>query len=190
VNAANRAVIIAVMTLLLGGCRVGVSADLTNANREFAAGHFEQALAHYQQAERSRPQEPTAVFGAGTSFYRLQRYDEAAAAFESAAAGLADSRDRARALHNLGNSLVNVERFEEALDAYRQALRLDDRESTRLNYLLIRNRLSGSSNGRQGQSGAANLPDDQGLFEVARQFDAPARRHETHSATAPRDSDW
>jgi tetratricopeptide (TPR) repeat protein len=190
VKATNALGALIAVALLAGGCRVGVSADLTTGNREFTSGHFERALERYQQAERSRPQDPAALFGIGVSLYRLQRYEEAAGAFTAAAAGLDNPDDRARALHNLGNAVATIERFDEALEAYRQALRLADRENTRLNYLLIRNRRGGSSSGTRGQSGVSKAPSDDGLFDVARQFDAPARRHEARDPAARRASDW
>jgi tetratricopeptide (TPR) repeat protein len=187
---ATAVVAIVVAVLASTGCRVGASAALTAADHEFAAGHFERALEHYQRAERSRPQDPAALFGIGVSLYRQRRYDEAIAAFQAAAARFDSPTDRARALHNLGNALALKQRFDEALDAYRQALRLDDRESTRLNYLLIRSRLGQSSDGAAARRATAKLPNDNGLFEVARQFDAPAPQRRPRRGSGQPPAEW
>src|SRR5581483_425295 len=79
--------------------------DLRAGNRLYEQRRYDDALERYNRAAASRPQDPRPLFNAGDALYRLERADDASAAFES----LAGRKDlpaggRAAALYNLGNT--------------------------------------------------------------------------------------
>jgi tetratricopeptide (TPR) repeat protein len=139
-----------------------------------------------RQIELMRPGQAEAAFEDATREYREGRYDEAAGAFAIAARDLARDEDRASALHNLGNALAQAGRSTEALDAYRAALRLGDREGTRMNYEIVRARVPQRHTVKPP---ARRDERDDRLFDAARQLALPpatARRSPSERRTA----DW
>jgi len=86
------------------------SADLTQrANAAFAAGDFAGALAHYERAEERTPDPGLIAFNKGATLYRLGRWREAQLCYLRC---LEDQQAppprRARALYDLGNSLMRA----------------------------------------------------------------------------------
>jgi len=78
----------------------------------------QQAMEHYQQGDY---ESASKIFDdpqwSGTAHYRAGRYEEALAAF---------GQDNSAISHfNRGNTLVELQRFEDALEAYEQASKLD-----------------------------------------------------------------
>jgi tetratricopeptide (TPR) repeat protein len=73
-------------------------------------------------------------FNLGNALYRQQQYDQARQRYESAAAMAHDPKAQAHAYHNLGNSMLELKKPEEAINAYKEALKRDPAdEDTRYN---------------------------------------------------------
>lgn len=122
-------------------------------------------------------------FEAGVCFYSEGRHADAAEAFARAATQGTDEIERAYALHNLGNAHARRGALEEALAAYRDRLRVGDREGTRRNYELILAKISTG----EGPTTEHTREDDR-LFDAARRLRLP-----THSSATERraaDADW
>jgi tetratricopeptide (TPR) repeat protein len=84
----------------------------------------EEALGHYGEAARVSPGSPIPDFNRGIVLSQEGRVEEACDAFLGAAAA-EDSQLAADALYNLGNTLLEAEQFEPAVEAYLQSLDLD-----------------------------------------------------------------
>ena len=108
--------------------------DVEKGNEAFQAGNYREALGHYDAAEK-RGADPRIQFDRGTALYELGDHakdpaemaklmEEAEQAFERAA-DTEDSRLKSDAYQALGNTLYRRERYEEAVDKYRRALRAD-----------------------------------------------------------------
>lgn len=106
--------------------------DVEKGNDAFEAGKYGEALDHYQAAE-GRGDDPRIQFDRGTALYKLgeaekdpaakaKKMEEAEQAFERAA-DTDDLRLKSDAYQALGNTLYQRQRFEEAVDKYRRALR-------------------------------------------------------------------
>lgn len=120
----------------------------------------------------SSPGDPRHAFAAGQCLEGRGRFDDAAMMFLEAAAGLDDTGDRAAALHNAGTLLARRGRDAEALDAWRSALRLGDRDGTRRNYEIVAARVRRTSRPRLPPG---NVAADR-LIERARELERPRRR--------------
>jgi tetratricopeptide (TPR) repeat protein len=120
----------------------------------------------------SSPGDPRHAFAAGLCLEARGRLDDATSMFLAAAAGLGDSGDRAAALHNAGTVLARRGRDAEALDAWRGALRLGDREATRRNYEIVAARVRRKTPPRLRAEGVAA----ERLIEKARDLERPRRR--------------
>jgi tetratricopeptide (TPR) repeat protein len=82
-------------------------------------GAFEEALALYAQARERFPQDPRPPHRMGVMCIRLGRREEARAHFEAA---LAQAREYAPALTNLGNMALEAGDVDKAVELYRRAI--------------------------------------------------------------------
>lgn len=87
----------------------------------FNRQQWPEALQHYQQAVRCKPDLAKAHNNVGATFLRLRRLEEAVACFQKA---IELDPDYGHAYFNLGCALVQLVRLPEAVAAYDQAIRL------------------------------------------------------------------
>jgi Ca-activated chloride channel homolog len=113
---------------------------LTDSGRkEYLGGNHPQALHDFERAARTRPQDPRARFNVADGLYKNGKFDEAGTLFrslgENAASPLA-----AASRYNLGNALFQRQDYRNAVQAYREALRLapDDLDARRNLELALR----------------------------------------------------
>ncbi len=144
-----RAAIVAVVALapLLGGFSLirGEDRDVARGNEHYRQGDYATALEHYRAA-RARGDEPALDFNEGAALYRLaasreggerrELLEDAARAFASAARSDAPKL-RVDAYYNLGNTQFRQGRYADAVEAYKEVLRLDPaRDDARHNLAL------------------------------------------------------
>lgn len=96
-----------------------------DGNKLFAKGKYPDAEAAYKKALEKKNNFPEAIFNLGDAIYKQKRYDDAIAQFELAAKTFKDPKQKAQAYHNLGNAQLDKEEYEKAVDAYKQALKLN-----------------------------------------------------------------
>jgi Ca-activated chloride channel homolog len=117
--------------LLLNGFGIG---DVERGNRHFREGRYAEAVDAYRAALARRPS-PRLHYNLGTALLRLGEYEEAAQHLRRATAE-PDPELRRRSLFNLGNRFLEDARarpdagelprlLDDAVEAYREALRLD-----------------------------------------------------------------
>ena len=124
---------------------------ITQGNRLFHAGQFEEALTRYGQVLVDDPDSPLLNFNMGAAHYKAGNYDAALSSF-ARVPGEDDAQPRtARTAYNLGNTRYQIgaaaeaaqpqaalEAYTAAQAAYRRALGLDpsDRDA-KFNYELV-----------------------------------------------------
>ncbi|MBS1617998.1 MAG: tetratricopeptide repeat protein [Bacteroidetes bacterium] len=96
-----------------------------DGNKLFTKGKYSDAEAAYKKALEKKNNFPEAIFNLGDAIYKQKRYDDAIAQFELAAKTFKDPKQKAQAYHNLGNAQLDKEEYEKAVDAYKQALKLN-----------------------------------------------------------------
>ncbi len=106
--------------------------DVEAGNRAFAAGKWEEAVAHYEAARGSGVDEAALDYNLGTARLKLGAAASGDAKAKLTEQGLADleksrrSKDahlRSEASFNAGNAQLGAEKFQEAIDSYKQSLR-------------------------------------------------------------------
>jgi len=95
---------------------------LNLAKVEEDRGRFDAAVARLQAALAIAPGDPTVLVNLGTNYAKAGRYPEAITTFESALAH--PSPDDYLAHNGLGVALMNLGRTDEAIEHFREALRL------------------------------------------------------------------
>jgi Ca-activated chloride channel family protein len=180
-NARSRSLASLGMTGLLGASLLGSCSAASRGERLYHQGKYGDAYAVFHGAQQG-DSSPRLAFDAGSALYRLERYQEAADQFRSAAR---DAGLRQRSLFNLGNAMVRAaeetpgrpEPLYRAAEAFEGALRLDPRDQDakwNLEIALRRlgdDRTSGGSSGRgrnadYGQ-GNMNVPGYEGNPDAA-----------------------
>ena len=163
------------------GCARG-SLDARKGERLYAAGDFAGSAKALDRA-LAADTTPNRAYNAGNAYYRMRRYEDAAARYRLAAAG--PPAVRQPSVFNLGNALVRAaeeapERRQLLLDAiaaYEEALRLDPTDHDakwNLELALKRleeDRMAGGSSGRGRAAdygrGNMNVPGYEGNPEAA-----------------------
>ncbi len=134
-TAARAPALVALALLLAPGASAATAeGDLRGGNRHYKAERYAEALESYGRAAGKRPKDARPLFNAGAAFYRLDRHDDASAAW-AAVAARQDVKPgvRAAALYDLGGARYRAGDYANAAAAYRAALALDpsDRDARR-----------------------------------------------------------
>ncbi|MCU7615610.1 tetratricopeptide repeat protein [Chryseobacterium sp. PBS4-4] len=104
-------------------------------NQKFNGKDYDGASSRYMEAVKSNGKEFTAHYNLGNALYKSKKYEEAKAEFEKAQSLSQTIPDKAAALHNLGNTYMQMNQPEKAADFYKQSLKQDPyNEATRKNF--------------------------------------------------------
>ena len=98
-------------------------AEVVRGNRYYKDGKYDKAEEAYQKALRKK-ESPITRYNLGNAQYKKENIDDALNSFDDAAAATDDSELKTKALYNKGVLLHKNDRLTEAIEAYKQALRL------------------------------------------------------------------
>lgn len=139
--AARRTLVALAVPTLLAGLAGNARASARSALSRFESGDYAGALEEYQALARRDESDARLDFNVGASAYKAGKFDEAAAAFARALRSRVPEQ-QAMAFYNLGNSQYRLgqqtlerdregtrKSWQQALDAYEQALRLRPEDS-------------------------------------------------------------
>ena len=93
-------------------------------SKAYEEGNFEAALEKFDEGAARRREDARFLIGKGAAAYRLGRFDDANKAFTDANLAAKDPVGQAQALYNSGNSLVQLEQYQRAIDVYEKSLKL------------------------------------------------------------------
>ena len=130
-NVKTPILIVAVFCVLMTlACASEGPASIQEGNTAFEAGQFEQAQEAYDRALEAMPDSPEVAYNSANTLYRQELFGEAGYGLD-VSAETADPGLSQYSSFNKGNSLYMSEEYEAAVEAYKQALRLDptDREA-------------------------------------------------------------
>ena len=91
--------------------------------------NYTKAQSLYQKVENDE-----AKFNEADTLYRQKKYKEAIEAYEA----ITDPKLLAKKLHNIGNSYAQLKKIDEAIDAYEEALKIEDDADTKFNLELLK----------------------------------------------------
>ena len=94
-------------------------------NKHFRAGNYADAEVAYRKAIEKNPRNPQANFNLGNSLFAQRKDSSAVAQFDTASKLDSSPLRRAQAYHNMGVVCQGKKRFGEAIEAYKEALRLN-----------------------------------------------------------------
>ncbi len=121
--------------------------QLREGNREYKKQHYDKAEVAYRRALEQDSADFRGQYNLANGLYRQKKYSEAARHYEQALANQnLTKKQRAQALHNQGNSLLEaamhdgqMQGLQQAVGCYQSALKLDPKnEDTRYNLAYAR----------------------------------------------------
>ena len=84
---------------------------------------FSNAETEYRKALNKKPNDLQWNFNLADAIYKQNRFDEAAGKFADLAEKMETPEEKARVLHNLGNSQLMNSKIDESIESYKKALR-------------------------------------------------------------------
>ncbi len=97
---------------------------IRQGNKEFENANFENSEVSYRKAvdlEEKKSHEP--AFNVGDALYKQEKYEDAIEQFNSLADVEVSKEEKAKIYHNIGNSLLQSNKLQESIEAYKNALR-------------------------------------------------------------------
>ncbi len=101
---------------------------IRRGNNAFEEGNFQRAEIDYRKALEKNSSSTKGEFNLGGAMYKQESFEEAAKTFESLAGEQLTPVQKAASYHNLGNSLMNLQQLEPAIEAYKNALRQNPKD--------------------------------------------------------------
>lgn len=119
---------IATLILLMLACALSVSAQqewkfIREGNGLFNGQDFEKAEVEYRKAIDKKALSFEAGFNLGDALYKQKKYEEALQQFSAMAKEEKDKEKLGELYHNIGNTLLAMEKTEESIEAYKESLR-------------------------------------------------------------------
>lgn len=115
------------------------NAMIYEANELIDQDDYISAEMEYRKAISEQPNHAIGAYNLGTSYYQKGNLDEALFRLQQAAKSATSKEEKHRAFHNIGNILYENKRCQEAVEAYKNALRNDPSDDeTRYNYALAK----------------------------------------------------
>ena len=90
--------------------------------KAFQQGNFTEAQGYFEEAVKADPTQFAPVFNQGDAWYEMDSVSRAAEAFQTAIAKAEDKAAKAQAFHNLGNTFLKAQQYEQSVQAFQQAL--------------------------------------------------------------------
>lgn len=100
-------------------------ADIRSGNKLFVAGKYPEAEVEYKRALEKNINSYEANFNLGGALYKQGRNEDAATAYQKIIEDGTNPEAQSKSFYNLGNSLVKQRKLDEAIESYKNSLRID-----------------------------------------------------------------
>lgn len=140
-------------------------------NRQYNKGEYGEAIKRYEEALKAAPESFEATYNFGNALYKAERFDTAEQTILRATADtLRTDNELAETYYNLGNAQFKQKKYKEALESYKQSLRLNPSDmEAKYNYAYTKRLLDdqnkdggGGGNDQQNQDQNQNQQNQNG----------------------------
>ncbi len=143
---------------------------IRKGNESYKSGDYKNAEVEYKRAESNKELDYITSFNQGDALYKMERYEEAQTAFEKAIKSTGDKKEQANAHYNLGNTYLSQQKPSEAVNSYKEALKLNPKDAqARYNLSLAKQMLQQQQ--QQQQQSDQNQDGDQDQDQDQKQQD-------------------
>lgn len=94
-------------------------------NGQYNDKKFAESEVSYRRAIDKNKMSSDAGFNLGDALYKQNKYDDAGKQFTDNSVAIADNYKKSASLYNLGNSLLNNNKVQESIQAYKNSLKLN-----------------------------------------------------------------
>lgn len=109
------------------------------ANEQLKEEDYVEAEMSYRKAISKQPSNVVGAYNLGNTYYKSGNFEEALFRHQEAAKEATNKVEKHRAFHNIGNVLMQNKKCQEAVEAYKNALRNDPTDDeTRYNLVLAK----------------------------------------------------
>ncbi len=144
--------------MLLAGCGSSVARYNNRGNEAFAQGDYVAALDEYRQAQQEDPDVSAPYYNSGNTYHQEGKIDSAITQLKQANR-TAEGELAQHSNYNLGNSYFKAEDFAGAIEAYKQALRLNPADTdAKYNLELALKQQQQQQQQQQGGGGGGGQP--------------------------------
>ncbi|MCS6981329.1 MAG: tetratricopeptide repeat protein [Flavobacteriales bacterium] len=163
------------------------SKAIREGNEAFRKGDYPTAARRYAQPLKKDPDNPVARFNLGAAYYRMNNYDSLRHHLHQMLKNNPEGQLAAKAWHNLGNSYLAERKPQEAIEAYKNALRLNpEDEDTRYNLAYALRMIPPPSPNSKETDKKKNAHPSQQEKQNSRPQNEPAQKDENNSKNAQR----
>lgn len=150
-----RNILLVGLLLIFGGSLFGQNDKkyIREGNKEFANENFEKSELSYRKAVELAKAPFKASFNVGDALYKQEKYEEAAKQFEQLSESDIEKTAKGAMYHNLGNSMLQSNKLEESIEAYKDALRNNPNDlETKYNLAFAQDKLKEQQQQQQQQN--------------------------------------
>ena len=155
------------MTLLM--LMTGMAANAQNdrdyireGNRNFRSGKFAEAEVSYRKSIEKNPRNPQAAYNLGNALFAQKKDSAAVVAYESGVQLETSAIRKSMGYHNMGVVCQSHKMFSEAIEAYKNALRLNPKDDEARYNLEICKKQQKNQQNKQNQDKQDQKKDDKG----------------------------
>jgi len=108
--------------------------SLIMARKAYENKNYAEALKRYESTQKIAPDDIDLSDEMGQSAYKARDFERAEKIYQQGSSTKMSKRERADAMHNMGNAQMRQENYEGAIESYKEALRINPNdEETRYN---------------------------------------------------------
>jgi len=131
-------------------------------NKQYEDGNFSEAEVQYRKALDADPKYSKGKFNLGDAMYEQKNYEESGKIFNELTESNISNEAKSGAYYNMGNSFMSGQKYQEAIDAYKQALRQNpDDQDAKYNLEYARKMLKEQQQQQQNQDQNKDQDKDQ-----------------------------
>ena len=135
---------------------------IREGNDLFEQQDFEKAEVEYRKAADKKADSFEAAFNMADALYKQKKYEEALEQFSALAEQEKDKKRLGEIYHNIGNTLLSMEKTEESIEAYKESLRNNPTsEQTKYNLEYARHMQQQQQQQQQNQENQDNQEQNQ-----------------------------
>jgi len=146
---------VATLMLLLVAMSVSAQTDrqyIRQGNKQFNAGDYPNAEVSYRKAVEKNPKNPQAVYNLGNALLAQKKDSAAIEQFQNASKLETNPLRKYQSFHNMGVICQSHKMYGEAIEAYKNALRLNPADDeTRYNLILCKHEKEKQDQNKQNQ---------------------------------------
>ena len=132
---------------------------IRQGNNNYYEENYKDAEVDYMRALEKRPESVKGQYNLGGALYKQENYEDATKLFGNVAGQDLDTDEKASAYYNLGNSYLKSQKFPEAIDSYKNALRLKPNDEDAKYNLAYANKMMQQQEQEQNQDQDKNEED-------------------------------